>query len=86
MERPVIVRVEFPIRFACGLVAAVSALIIACPRALGLATRMSIMVGVGHGAQSAVRIKNAEALELSAHRLARPLRARPVALTGRSSS
>jgi Cu+-exporting ATPase len=50
-------------RIAYGLVAAVSVLIIACPCALGLATPMSIMVGVGHGAQAGVLIKNAEALE-----------------------
>ncbi|MGH6848468.1 MAG: heavy metal translocating P-type ATPase [Methylocella sp.] len=50
-------------RFAYGLVAAVSVLIIACPCALGLATPMSIMVGVGRGAQLGVLIKNAEALE-----------------------
>ena len=50
-------------RLAYGLVAAVSVLIIACPCALGLATPMSIMVGVGRGAQAGILIKNAEALE-----------------------
>jgi Cu+-exporting ATPase len=50
-------------RFAYGLVAAVTVLIIACPCALGLATPMSIMVGVGRGAHMGVLIKNAEALE-----------------------
>lgn len=50
-------------RFSFGLIAAVSVLIIACPCALGLATPMSIMVGVGRGAQAGVLIKNAEALE-----------------------
>ena len=50
-------------RFSYGLVAAVAVLIIACPCALGLATPMSIMVGVGRGAAAGVLIKNAEALE-----------------------
>jgi Cu+-exporting ATPase len=50
-------------RFAYGLVVAVTVLIIACPCALGLATPMSIMVGVGRGARAGVLIKNAEALE-----------------------
>ena len=50
-------------RLSYGLIAAVAVLIIACPCALGLATPMSIMVGVGRGAQAGVLIKNAEALE-----------------------
>ncbi|MDQ7251333.1 heavy metal translocating P-type ATPase [Dongia sedimenti] len=49
--------------FTYGIVAAVAVLIIACPCALGLATPMSIMVGVGRGAQAGVLIKNAESLE-----------------------
>jgi len=49
--------------FAHALLAAVSVLIIACPCALGLATPMSIMVGVGRGAAAGVLIRNAEALE-----------------------
>jgi P-type Cu+ transporter len=50
-------------RLAYGLVAAVSVLIVACPCALGLATPMSIMVGVGRGAHAGVLIRHAEALE-----------------------
>jgi Cu+-exporting ATPase len=50
-------------RFSYGLVAAVAVLIIACPCALGLATPMSIMFGVGRGAQAGVLIRDAEALE-----------------------
>jgi Cu+-exporting ATPase len=52
-----------PPQLAYALVAAVSVLIIACPCALGLATPMSIMVGVGIGATKGVLIKSAEALE-----------------------
>ena len=50
-------------RLAYALVNAIAVLIIACPCALGLATPMSIMVGIGRGATSGVLIRNAEALE-----------------------
>ncbi len=51
-------------RFAYGLLNAVAVLIIACPCALGLATPMSIMVGVGRGATAGILIRNAEVLEV----------------------
>ncbi len=50
-------------RFAFALLAAVSVLIIACPCALGLATPMSIMVGLGRGAEAGVLVRDAAALE-----------------------
>ena len=50
-------------RYVYGIVNAIAVLIITCPCALGLATTMLVMVGVGRGARSGVLIKNAEAIE-----------------------
>lgn len=50
-------------RLAFAITNAVAVLIIACPCALGLATPMSVMVGIGRGAQMGVLIRNAEAIE-----------------------
>jgi P-type Cu+ transporter len=52
-----------PPSLAYAVVNAVAVLIIACPCALGLATPMSIMVGVGRGAQLGILVRNAEAVE-----------------------
>src|SRR4029079_7672908 len=54
-----------PPTMAYALVNAISVLIIACPCALGVATRMSIRVGVGRAAQTGILVKNAEAIEIT---------------------
>ncbi len=54
-----------PDQFTHGLLAMVTVLVIACPCALGLATPTAIMVGIGHGAEQGILIKDAESLELA---------------------
>ncbi|MGH9658137.1 MAG: heavy metal translocating P-type ATPase [Bryobacteraceae bacterium] len=63
---PAVVAVAGVTLFASGLENAIAVVIIACPCALGLATPMSIMVGMGRGAASGILLRDAEALELLA--------------------